>query len=122
QSAIPLSYLAAALCWLLFVETGTATWYRIHERNLISGVRWSVRWPKQAPNFRNLKIDEQIRAVLRFDHGEAATWTASSQLDSSQTDTISCAVYVFRWHPGKNSALLANLHRPDVCLPASGAT
>jgi len=29
-------------------------------------------------------------------------------------------MYVVRWNPGKNSALLANLHRPDVCLPASG--
>jgi hypothetical protein len=29
-------------------------------------------------------------------------------------------LYVFRWNPGRNSALLANLHRPDVCLPASG--
>jgi hypothetical protein len=31
-------------------------------------------------------------------------------------------LYVFRWQPGRNSALLANLHRPDVCLPASGWT
>ena len=31
-------------------------------------------------------------------------------------------LYVFRWNPGRNSALLANLHRPDVCLPASGWT
>jgi hypothetical protein len=31
-------------------------------------------------------------------------------------------LYVFRWKPGRNSALLANLHRPDVCLPASGWT
>jgi hypothetical protein len=29
-------------------------------------------------------------------------------------------LYLFRWNPGRNSALLANLHRPDVCLPASG--
>jgi hypothetical protein len=29
-------------------------------------------------------------------------------------------LYVFRWKPGRNSALLANLHRPDVCLPAIG--
>jgi hypothetical protein len=29
-------------------------------------------------------------------------------------------VYFFRWKPGKNSALLANVHRPDVCLPAVG--
>ena len=37
-------------------------------------------------------------------------------------NTISCLLYVFRWNPGRNSALLANLHRPDVCLPASGWT
>jgi len=116
------AYLAAALCWLLLVEIGTASWYRLHERNLVSGIRWSVRWPEQAPKFRKLKIDDEIRAVLRFDEAEAATWTASSQLDSSRPNTISCALYVFRWKPGKNSALLANLHRPDVCLPASGWT
>ena len=40
----------------------------------------------------------------------------------SQQNTISCLLYVFRWKPGRNSALLANLHRPDVCLPASGWT
>jgi len=69
------AYLMAALCWLLFVEIGTASWYRLHERNLISGIRWSVRWPEQAPNFRRLKINEEIRAVLRFDKGEGAAWT-----------------------------------------------
>ena len=120
QLATPPFYLAAALCWLVFVEIGTASWYRLHERNLISGIRWSVRWPEQAPNFHRLKINDEIHAVLRFDQAEAATWTASSQLDSSRPNTISCALYVFRWNPGKNSALLANLHRPDVCLPASG--
>jgi hypothetical protein len=40
----------------------------------------------------------------------------------SQPSSISCLLYVFRWNPGRNSALLANLHRPDVCLPASGWT
>jgi len=104
----------------LLVEIGTASWYRLHERNLTSGIRWSVQWPEQAPNLQRSKINNEIRAVLRFDHAEAATWTANSQLDSSRPNTISCALYVFRWNPGKNSALLANLHRPDVCLPASG--
>ena len=140
HSAIPIMYLAAVLCWLLFVEVGTAAWYRIHERNLVPGIHWSVRWPEQAPNFRKLKIDEEIRAVLRFDEARAAAWTLSSLREvgsrrrahrtrqrgvpgtGSTPDTISCLLYVFRWNPGKNSALLANLHRPDVCLPASGWT
>jgi exosortase len=113
-------YVLAALCWLLFIEIGTTAWYRLHERNLISGIRWNVQWPEQAPNFRKLKIDNEIRAVLRFDEADAAAWTISSPVNATEPNTIPCSLYVFRWNPGKNSALLANLHRPDVCLPASG--
>ncbi len=113
-------YVLAALCWLLFIQIGTASWYRLHERNLISGIRWNVQWPGQAPNFRKLKIDNEIRAVLRFDEADAAAWTNSSPVNATEPNTVSCSLYVFRWNPGKNSALLANLHRPDVCLPASG--
>jgi exosortase len=113
-------YVLAALCWLLFIEIGTTAWYRLHERNLISGIRWNVQWPEQAPNFRKLKIDNEIRAALRFDEGDAAAWTISSPVNATQANTVPCSLYVFRWNPGKNSALLANLHRPDVCLPASG--
>src|SRR4029077_8285646 len=109
-------------CWLLLVEMGSAVWYRVHERNLVRGVRWDMQWPQQAPNFRKLKIDEEIRAVLRFDQGQGATWTAASPVNPSESTTISCLLYLFRWNPGKNSALLANLHLPDVCLPASGWT
>jgi exosortase len=130
-------YLIAALCWLLFIEIGTAAWYRVHERQLVSGIRWSVQWPEQSPNFRKLKIDPEIRGVLRFDEGEAAAWTLASpatsenagepkgsgtQVNGTRENTISCLLYLFRWKPGRNSALLANLHRPDVCLPASGWT
>ena len=146
-SAIRSPYLAAAICWLLLVELGTAGWYRLHERNLVAGLQWNVRWPEQASNFRKLKINEEIRAVLRFDDARAAAWTIGSPTfgvprlrgsegkppkggtpnrepsllqQSPGSETISCLLYAFRWNPGKNSALLANLHRPDVCLPASG--
>ena len=134
---VPGSYLAAALCWLLFVEIGIAAWYRVHETNLVSAAPWSVRWPEQSPNFRKLNIDPEIRSVLRFDEGEAAAWTltwpissekvakpraSGTQANGSRENTISCLLYIFRWNPGRNSALLANLHRPDVCLPASGWT
>lgn len=140
----PVSFMAAALCWLLLVEIGTASWYHLHERNLVNGIRWGVRWPDQSPNFRKLKIDSEIRGVLRFDEGEAAAWTLTSptsenaplakpfgavepkssdtQVNGARENTLSCLLYLFRWKPGRNSALLANLHRPDVCLPASGWT
>src|SRR5262249_33635613 len=105
-------FLGAALCWLLLVEIGTAAWYRAHESNLISGIRWSVQWPEKAPNFQKLKIDPEIRSVLRFDEGQAAAWTLTSprasegvgepttfgmQVNASRPNTISCYLYVFRW-------------------------
>src|SRR5262249_43697545 len=114
---LPVYFVTTALCWLLFVEIGTATWYRLHERNLISGIRWNVRWPEQAPNFRKLKIDEEIRAVLRFDTGEAGAWTVMSSEDRGPSP-IASSLYVFRWNPGKNSRLFANLPRPAICMPA----
>jgi exosortase/archaeosortase family protein len=138
---LPLSFVLAALCWLMFVEIGTAAWYRSHEVNLVTGTRWAVQWPEEARDFRKLKIDPEIRAVLRFDEGQAAAWTIpmtshsnaetslpgqsarfATQAHASAENTLSCLLYVFRWEPGRNSALLANLHRPDVCLPASGWT
>src|SRR5689334_21541262 len=39
-----------------------------------------------------------------------------------KSDTESALLYFYRWRPGSNSALLAHLHRPVVCLPASGWT
>ena len=139
------AWIFSALCWIAFVEIGSAAWYRIHEKTLVSSSPWIVRWPGQASNFRSVKIDEEIRSVLRFDDGHAASWTISSAANSpaftgatdlgvpepnaqtmalarQQDNTRSCLLYVFRWTPGRNSALLANLHRPDVCLPASGWT
>src|SRR6266513_5571280 len=84
---LPVPYLAAAICWLLCVEIGTASWYRLHERNFIRGTRWSVRWPEQAASFRQLKIEEEIRAVLRFDEAQAAAWSVTSALKGSRSDT-----------------------------------
>jgi len=121
----------------LFVEVGIAAWYRGHETNLVSGIRWTVQWPEQAPNFRKLNIDPEIRSVLRFDEGQNAAWmltppatfensppakTSGTQVNRLPPNSVACYLYVFRWNPGRNSALLANLHRPDVCLPASGWT
>jgi hypothetical protein len=31
-------------------------------------------------------------------------------------------MYFFRWLPGRTAALFVKIHRPDVCLPASGLT
>jgi exosortase len=124
---LPASYLLFALCWIVAVEFGARFWYRVHESNLLATIHWEVQWPEASPNFRELKIDEEVRRQLRFDQGHAASWTlpvANPQraVSASKPSAITCLLYFFRWNPGRNSTLLANLHRPDVCLPAIGWT
>ncbi|MFZ3377984.1 MAG: hypothetical protein WA183_20745, partial [Chthoniobacterales bacterium] len=83
---------------------------------------------ESAPDFHPLKLDEEVRRTLRFDEGEGASWNCPP-IESVETvnhpavagsTRVTCFAYFFRWKPGRNSALLANLHRPDVCLPAIG--
>jgi exosortase len=119
------SFLICALVWLVAVEVGSIWWYRAHEMNLVASIPWTVHWPESAPDFRLLKLDEEVRRTLRFDEGEAASWNCPpiesvETVDYATPTRITCFAYFFRWKPGRNSALLANLHRPDVCLPAIG--
>ena len=84
----------------------------------------AVQWPQDAPNFHEIKIDDEERRILRFDRGRAAAWTLpalnSTDASSPIVRPLICTLFFFRWNSGKNSALLASLHRPDVCLPAIG--
>jgi exosortase len=122
---LPTSYFVFALWWIVAVEVGAHFWYHVHESHLLATPRWDVQWSRAAANFHELKIDEEVRRQLRFDQGRAASWTlpaasSSATSPSSSSKRITCLLYLFRWNPGRNSALLANLHRPDVCLPAIG--
>jgi exosortase len=116
--------LAAALVWLALVEFAAAGWYRAHEHDLARTARWEIQWPQNAPNFHEIKIDDEERRILRFDRGRAAAWTlpapTATDAASSAAKPLTCTLFFFRWDSGKNSALLASLHRPDVCLPAVG--
>ena len=125
-------YFLLSIAWLLAVEIGVEAWYRTHERGLIARERWTARWPETAKDFRDVHLDETTKRILRFDEGRGATWkinggTAAGPSTTKQDDTAvvppkeeTALLYFFRWRAGGNSALLANLHRPDVCLPASG--
>ena len=126
-----------SLTWLLAVEIGVEGWYRMHERGLVAREQWTARWPETAQDFRDIHLDEKTKRILRFDEGRGATWrmpgrqktevgdqrfaTANPSVGGSEVKgTESALLYFFRWRAGSNSALLANVHRPDVCLPASG--
>lgn len=120
---LPTSCFLLCLLWLLSVEIGVEAWYRSHERGLVAREQWSARWPETAKDFCDIPLDERTRRILRFDEGRGARWRvpASQRTDfGDQRSADSALLYFFRWHAGSNSTLLANLHRPDVCLPAAG--
>jgi exosortase len=110
-------FLIPAFAWLLFVEIGAEAWYRLHERNLIPQPQWMVRWPESGLGFHEIHLDEHTRRMLRFDEGRGVIWRDPEMASSAAAFDL---LYFFRWRPAHNSALLASLHRPDVCLPATG--
>ncbi len=111
---------AVALTWLLAVEAGVESWYRAHERSLVTTPTWDVRWPENAPGFHEVSMTEDVRATLRFDHGRQVSWTAATPGKDAQSMSVNWSMFFFRWEPGRSSILRARAHRPDVCLPNTG--
>jgi exosortase/archaeosortase family protein len=120
----PSSFLLA-LFWLFAVEIGSEFWYRTHERQMVSRIQWTARWPEKAPAFRELRISEEVRSTLRFDEGREAAWRIVDPATETKSVSASeqhpnCFLFFFRWHPGTSTILRARAHRPDVCLPNVG--
>jgi exosortase len=109
----------ALLLWIVAAEVGAEFWYRAHERNLAARAAWSVRWPKNVPGYREIKIDNEVRNMLRFDSGREASWV-SMQSGAGASQPSTNYLFFFRWNPGSGTILRARAHRPDICLPAAG--
>ena len=116
---LPRSLLVALFVWIIAVEVGAESWYRAHEQNLIARPSWSVHWPENATNYREIKVDSDVRNMLRFDFGREVEWT-SNENHASSTPSILNYLFFFRWNPGSGTILRARAHRPDICLPAAG--
>ena len=110
--------LTALFLWIVAVEAGAEFWYRVHERDLVARVPWSVRWPENERGYHELKIDNEVRSLLRFDSGREAAWTATGI--GSRPYPSANYLFYFRWNPGSGTILRARAHRPDICLPAAG--
>ena len=123
---LPTFYFPLVLCWLALVEIGCEAWYRAHERNVAPLPQWTVRWPKDAPGFHEIEIDEDVRDILRYNEGHEAAWDVTSAKLGENSNSVerravvTCTVFAFRWNPGSSSFVRGRAHRPDICLPASG--
>jgi exosortase len=123
---LPTSYFLLALCWLAFVEIGCEAWYRAHERNVAPSPQWTVRWPKDAPGFHEIEINEDVRDTLRYNDGHEAVWDVTTakrgerSTSAERPAVMKCILFAFRWNPGSSSVVRARAHRPDICLPSAG--
>jgi len=88
--------------------------------------RWTVHWPKDAPGFHEIEIDEDVRYSLRYNDVHEAAWDVTSVKPGESSSSVEgpaamkCILFAFRWNPGSSSALFGRAHRPDICLPAAG--
>jgi len=98
--------------WLLLVEVGVQTWYRSHQT--VTGSLWSVRWPESESHYKQVAIAPAAETLLRYNEGGGAAWDGA--------DGRQWMMYFFRWLPGRTAARFVKVHRPDICLPASGRT
>ena len=111
RSATSAPLLVSLAVWLVLTETGVQIWYRIHESPL-ARARWTIQWPRSETGYRSVPITPEAKSLLRYNEGGGASWRAG--------DGRHWMMYFFRWLPGRAAGLFVKIHRPDVCLPASG--
>jgi exosortase len=104
--------LGALAVWFLLVEAGVQLWYRSHQT--FTTARWAVTWPESESNYKKVEIARAAEDLLRYNEGGGASWQSS--------DGRQWVMYFFRWLPGRTAARFVKVHRPDICLPASGRT
>jgi exosortase len=100
------------LIWLVLVEAGVKTWYRIREANLKPAPAWTLNFPEDNPSVKVVPIDETTRNLLRYDEGKEATWNGA--------DGTFWQAFYFDWKPGRVAGYLAKRHTPEICLTAMG--
>jgi hypothetical protein len=94
-------------------EVGVQLWYRAHQ-SAFAASRWTAQWPEREPDYAGITIPPATQEILRYDQGGGGSWNAP--------DAHHWMMYFFQWLPGRTAALFVKIHRPDVCLPASGLT
>jgi exosortase len=108
---LPTALFVGLALWLVVAEAGVQAWYHVHQTPTAK-LRWSVEWPNTENGYRTVPIAPEAENLLRYNEGGGASWEG--------VDGHQWMMYFFRWLPGRTAALFVKVHRPDICLPASG--
>ncbi|MDQ6765789.1 MAG: archaeosortase/exosortase family protein [Verrucomicrobiota bacterium] len=102
----------ALIVWLGAIELANETWFRLRAGSTAVAPAWTVSWPNKGHDFRDVPIPEAATNLLRYSEGHSVAWND----DAGKRWTL----FFFRWLPGRTAALFVKVHRPEICLPASG--
>jgi exosortase/archaeosortase family protein len=102
------------LVWILVFFTAIELWFR---RNDLTGTPKEsifIKWPEAdvQTGFRFLKVPNNVREFLLFDHGERAEFYLP---DGSRIE-----IYYFTWDKGVLGMEAADNHSPDICMVRNG--
>jgi len=112
-ASFPTALVVGLTVCLVMGELAMQGWYRSHQTDIATS-RWRAQWPDKEETYKSVAIPPATQGILRYDDGGGATWNGA--------DLHHWMMYFFRWLPGRTAALFVKVHRPDVCLPASGLT
>lgn len=107
----PKKALVALIVWIALVELGSEAWFRINSGREPMAPEWTVTWPPR-DQFQELPIPEQAAELLRYNEGRSIAWNDDAGKHWN--------LFFFKWLPGRTAALFVSVHRPDICLPATG--
>jgi exosortase len=110
---LPAALFVGLALWLVVAEAWVQAWYHVHQ-SAAAKLRWSVEWPNTENGYKAVAIAPEAETLLRYNEGGGASWNGR--------DGHQWMMYFFRWLPGRTAALFVKVHRPDICLPASGMT
>ena len=106
-----LPLLVCLALWILVMEVGVQACTHVHPVPA-GNSRWDVVWPTAENTFKPMTIPVETKNLLRYNEGNAGTWRGD--------DGQPWLMYFFRWLPGRTAGLSVKIHRPNICLPATG--
>jgi exosortase len=104
--------LLAALGWLLCIEGGAAMWFRIGDKRAETNQAWSIKWPTEAPGYREILLSKTESDMLRYDTAKSVTWQ-----DEAGNHWGFIAL---RWGPDNKDSFIGRGHTPDLCFTGAG--
>lgn len=105
---LPAWFVPALTIWVAFTVVGTELWY--YDGSAPPESPWKLVPPTESEPF---PIPPSALAAFRSDRTTSATWLAE--------DGRRWLLYFFEWDYGPAfTRVAAQMHRPEICLPASG--